>query len=136
MPTHPQGVGKVRRLPLGVARNRRTLSRRCPQKRCPAILSSVILRPLISLFLRRLEGHIRGLAENPSNIVSRVWLGLTLTLTLIRRDPAGALPVPVWIEDVGLWRALIAKISPIYCRQSSFAAVQASCLSFALVGLG
>jgi hypothetical protein len=32
-------VGKVRRLPLGVARNRRTLSRRCPQKRCPANLS-------------------------------------------------------------------------------------------------
>jgi hypothetical protein len=39
MPTHPQGVGKVRRLPLGITRNRRTLSRRCPQKRCPAILS-------------------------------------------------------------------------------------------------
>ena len=29
----------------------------------------MIPRPLISLFLRRLEGHIRGLAENPSNIV-------------------------------------------------------------------
>jgi hypothetical protein len=41
MPTHPQGVGKVRRLPRGVARNRRTLSRRCPQKCCPAILSGV-----------------------------------------------------------------------------------------------
>ena len=41
--------------------------------------TSVILRPLISLFLRRLEGHIRGLAENPSNIVSRVGLGLGIT---------------------------------------------------------
>ena len=98
--------------------------------------SSVVLRPKIVLFITRLEGQISGLAENPSNIVSRVRLGLTLTLTLIRRDPVGALPVPVWIEDLGLWRALIAKISPIYCRQSSFAAVQASCLSFALVGLG
>ena len=73
----------------------------------------MVLRPKIVLFLRRLEGQIRGLAENPSNIVSRVRLGLTLTLTLIRRDPVGALPVPVWIEDLGLWRALFGKISPI-----------------------
>jgi hypothetical protein len=58
------------------------------------VVFSVGLRPKIVLFLRRLEGQIRGLAENPPNIVSRVRLGLTLTHypnpTRSGRGPASA----------------------------------------------